>query len=395
MLYFLANSPAGPAHTTDVVHPGNIRVHLRPTIMCWRPILASIDSKEPPLIPHDKTDAVHRALREAFITTALDEIHPLPTGLDSDLDFRILVHGAPYLLKIMTAINERNDPRRVFAAMRTEADAGLSPRVWYANPDDGIAILDLLPNVPLPIAEALARIPGTLRKLHTLPPFPKTFNYVTAHNGFIWRFRKTNLLPASEIEEVFSRYDQLCAIYPRVDADMVSCHGDLKPENIVFDGHRLWLVGWKAAFVNDRYFDLAVVASFLIAGDSDESACLSGYFGQSPDDYQRSRFFLMRQVLHMLSATLFLILSSAGQPVDQHVPIPSFHHFHQRLWAGEIDLADKAMQTLYGRVHWHELSRNLRSTRFDEALRIVSARHPRLDPASRLLPISEPAGITL
>ena len=86
---------------------------------------------------------------------------------------------------------------------------------------------------------------------------------MTAHNFFIWRLRASGLLPNSEIEEVFRRYQQICAAYPRLDADLVSCHMDLKPENILFDGSRVWLVDWMAAFVNDRYFDLAIVANFV------------------------------------------------------------------------------------------------------------------------------------
>jgi thiamine kinase-like enzyme len=38
----------------------------------------------------------------------------------------------------------------------------------------------------------------------------------------------------------------------------------LKPENILFDGHRVWLLDWKAALVNDRYFDLAIAANFVV-----------------------------------------------------------------------------------------------------------------------------------
>ena len=127
--------------------------------------------------------------------------------------------------------------------------------------------------------QALVQLPGTLRRLHALPPFPKAFNYVTAHNGFIWRFRKASLLPEGEIEEVFARYEQVCAAYPRLDSDMVSCHMDLKPENLLFDGQRLWLVDWQAAFVNDRYFDLAVAANFLVANDADELTYVERYFG--------------------------------------------------------------------------------------------------------------------
>ncbi len=94
---------------------------------------------------------------------------------------------------------------------------------------------------------------------------------------------------------------------------MVSCHMDLKPENLLFDGQRLWLVDWQAAFVNDRYFDLAVAANFLVADDAAELTYHERYFGHRPDEYQRARFFLMRQVLHMLSATVFLLLGSASR----------------------------------------------------------------------------------
>ncbi|HLY20458.1 MAG TPA: aminoglycoside phosphotransferase family protein [Bryobacteraceae bacterium] len=338
------------------------------------------------MIPHEKSDAVSRGLREAFGTAAIEDIRAMSEGPGSDLVFRIIVHGSPFLLTIMTRIDEMNDPRRIFAAMKAEAAAGLSPRVWHANIEDGISITDYVETEAFPVTEALVRIPGTLRRLHALPPFPQAFNYVTAHNGFIWRFRKANLLSGSEVEEVYTRYEEVCAVYPRLDPDMVSCHGDLKPENILFDGQRVWLVGWKAAFLNDRYFDLAVVANFGVTNDADERAYLQEYFGQPPDEYQLARFFLMRQVMHMLSATVFLLLGSAGQPVDRSDPLPSFGDFHRRIWAGEVNLADNQMKSVYGRVHWEQLMHNVRGARFDEALRIVSGRHAGAEGVRRLLP---------
>ena len=338
------------------------------------------------MIPHEKSAAVSRGLREAFGTTAIEDIRAMPKGLSSDLAFRIIVHGSPFLLKIMTRIDERNDPQRIFAAMKAEAEADLSPRVWHANTEDGISITDFVETVPFPVTEALVRTPGMLRRLHALPPFPKTFNYVTAHNGFIWRFRTANLLPKSEVEEIFTRYEQVCAVYPRLDSDMVSSHGDLKPENILFDGQRVWLVGWKAAFLNDRYFDLAVVANFAVTNDAEERAYLQEYFGQPPDEYQLARFFLMSQVMHMLSAAVFLMLGSAGRPVDPRVPLPLFRDFHRRIWAGEVNLADNEMKTVYGGVHWEQLLQNVRGERFDEALKIVSGRHACPEGVRRLLP---------
>jgi hypothetical protein len=338
------------------------------------------------MIPQEKSAAVFRGVLEAFGTTAIEDICMMPKGLSSDLVFRIVVQGSPYLLRIMTRIDESLDPGRIFACMSAAAEAGLAPCVRYGSAEDGISITDFVEAVPFPAPQALVQLPGTLRRLHALPPFPKAFNYVTAHNGFIWRFRKAGLLPKGEIDEVFTRYEQVCAAYPRLDSDMVSCHSDLKPENIAFDGHRIWLLGWQAALLNDRYFDLAVAANFVVTSDADEWTYLKQYFGQRPDEYQHARFFLMRQVMHMFSATVFLLLGSAGRSISQSENLPSFRDFHRRIWAGEVSLADNDMKTACGRVHWKQLLQNARGARFDEALAIVSERNRSQEAVRLLLP---------
>ncbi len=338
------------------------------------------------MIPQEKSAAVSRGLEEAFGAAAIEDIRPVSSGLSSDLIFRIVVQGSPCLLRMMTRIDERMDPGRIFPSMKAAAEAGVAPRVRYSSAEDGISITDFIDAVPLSATQALVQLPATLRRLHALPPFPKTFNYVTAHNFFIWRFRTAGLLQKDEIEEVFRRYVQVCATYPRLDSDMVSCHSDLKPENIQFDGQRVWLAGWQAAFVNDRYFDLAVAANFVVSNNDDEWTYLEQYFGQRPDEYQRARFFLMRQVVHMLSATVFLLLGSADKPITRSENLPSFGDFHRRIWAGEVDLADNDLKILYGMVHWEQLLENMRRTRFSEALGIVAERNARQKDVRLLLP---------
>ncbi|MDQ1469646.1 MAG: hypothetical protein QOJ99_1126 [Bryobacterales bacterium] len=157
-------------------------------------------------------------------------------------------------------------------------------------------------------------------------------NKETAPEEFIRRFQAATILPEGEREELFARYAQLSAVYPQHDPDMVSSHNDLfKPDNILFDGHRVWLVDWEAAFLNDRYADLAVVANLIVTNDAEERVYLQEYFGQPPDQYQLARFFLMQQVVHIFYAMVFLLFGSWGKPVDQSENAPEFRDFHRRI----------------------------------------------------------------
>ena len=338
------------------------------------------------MIPQEKSAAVTRGLNEAFGVTEFEDIRDLTERPGSNRAFRIVVRGSPYLLRINT---RPGDMTRHFGCMRAAADAGLAPRVRYTAIEDRISITDFVEAVPLPAPDALLRIPAALRTLHALPPFPRvpfnttcTFllNEGPALDGFLQKFRAANILPEPEAEELLARYEQVAAVYPHLDSDMVSSHNDLfKPDNILFDGQRLWLVDWEAAFLNDRYADLAVVANMIVTNEPGERVYLQAYFGEPPDEYQRARFYLMKQVAHMFYAMAFLMLGSSGRPIDWSERVPAYSDFQWRFWTREISLADDHAKTVYGRLHWEQLSQNIRQARFDEALRIVSDRNARAE----------------
>jgi len=335
------------------------------------------------MIPQEKQAAVTLGLNETFGVADFDDILDLTERPGSNRAFRIAVRGSAYMLRINT---RPGDMTRHFACMRAAADAGLAPRVWYAGTEDRISITDFVESVPLPAAEALVRIPAALRTLHALAPFPGapfnttcTFllNDGPARDGFLRNFRTSSILRADETEELLARCRQVAAVYSRLDADLAPSHNDLfKPDNMLFDGARLWLVDWEAAFQNDRYADLAVVANMVVTNESEESLYLREYFGAPPDEYQRARFYLMKQLAHMFYSMAFLTLESPGEPPHRSEPVPAYGDFQRRFWAREVGLADSRAKTAFGRVHWEQLSQNMRQARFDEALRIVSDRNP-------------------
>ena len=330
------------------------------------------------MIPQLKKDAVARALREAFGVTEFEDIQTLTAGLSPAHVFRIVVQGRPYLLRIImdtgaAAGPGRGDQTNHYACMKLGADAGIAPKVWYTSIEDRVSITDFVQAKPFPRTEALARLPLTLRALHALPPFSKPKTLLSL-DSFIRRFQDARILPESETAELFERYAPVTSIYPR-DTEMVSSHNDLKPENILFDGDRVWLVDWEAAFLNDRYFDLAIIANFVVTNDAEEEDYLRTYFGEAPGEYRLARFYLMRQTLHMLGAIVFMLFGSGGKPIDAATTAPPFRDFHDGIWAGEISLASSEAKLQYAKVHINQALHNMRTARFQDALRIVAARH--------------------
>jgi len=335
------------------------------------------------MIPQEKSAAVCRALQEAFGVSDFDDIRQLTGGLGANPVFRIVVRGSAYLLRINL---RAGDVARHYACMRAAAEAGLAPRVWHTNVEDRISIMDFVDASPFPMTEAAVRIPAVLRSLHALPPFARVpdhfntscmflLNKGPALDGFLQKFRSANLLPDGGNEELFARYAEVAEVYANSEADMVSSHNDLfKPDNMLFDGQRLWLVDWETAFLNDRYADLAAVANQLVANDEEERAYLQEYFGAPADEYQRAKFFLMQQIAHLFYTMGFLFLGSAGQPIDWSQPVPEFRDYQRRIWAREVNLSDKPTKIVYGKVHWEQLFRNVRLDRYQESLRIVSGR---------------------
>jgi thiamine kinase-like enzyme len=315
--------------------------------------------------------------------TAFEELAPLTAGHTSSLVFRIVVSGAPYVLKIITHPYQPDTMSRYYAAMQSAAAAGIAPRVRYAGLDDRITITDFIETAPFSVADALVRMPPALRTLHSLPPFADVphelntscmflLNPGPALDGFLQRIRAGSLLPDGEREEMFARHAELAAVYPHPDSEMVSSHNDFKPENVLYDGARPWIVDWEAAFRNDRYADLAVVANFIAHSPAEEDLFLRSYFGQEPSPYQRARFHLARQIAHMFHGLAYLFMGSLRAPVDRAVPLPHYDDFQRRNWAGEVDLYPPAMRILYGRLHCARFLHDTRELRFAEALRIVA-----------------------
>ncbi|RYU90319.1 hypothetical protein EWM62_12385 [Mucilaginibacter terrigena] len=325
------------------------------------------------MISEAKKTAVENALRITFGVSEFEDISEITQGLSPALIFKIMVKGKPYLLRIITQMNAMNAPTHWYNCMTAAAEIGIAPRVWYTSVEDRICITDFVEAKPFPLNLVRVKMPALLSRLHSLPPFPNRINYLETMDGFVQKFRDSETLPDILAAELFEKYDQIKRVYPSNDSDLVSCHNDLKPENILFDGERPWLVDWEAAFLNDRYTDLAVIANFAVTNDVEEKEYLRIYFGEDANEYQLARFYLMRQLLHFFYFTFFgLICFNANEPVDFTLPCPNFREFNNQMWLGGINLANNDARQEYARAHFGQVIYNLKQKRFADSLKILA-----------------------
>ena len=96
----------------------------------------------------------------------------------------------------------------------------------------------------------------------------------------------------------------------------------------------------------------------------------------------------MRQVMHLFSATIYLMIGSKGKPLTERRNLASFGTVNRELWAGDANLTTDDAKIDYGRVNWNQLLSDLRSKRFEESLKIVRDQHRSQD-VDRLLPLPQ------
>ena len=80
-------------------------------------------------------------------------------------------------------------------------------------------------------------------------------------------------------------------------------------------------------------------------------------------------------IAHVAQGTRTIRVGAGGKAVDTAAEVPEFREFHDRLWAREISLESGDAKVAYGRAHLKQAVVSMRTERFREALRLVSARH--------------------
>jgi aminoglycoside phosphotransferase (APT) family kinase protein len=312
----------------------------------------------------DQMPAVAKALRAAFGTEVMDGWTPLSGGLSGAGVWRIRVGGIAYLLKVEPPERDGlRDPHRSYACMKLAAQACIAPRVRYADPDDGVMILDHIEAADYfgARADLVVELAQTVRALHATPGFAPLVDYLDGLAALVGQAR------GAVRGGAFQTWERLYAVCKALRPQPVSSHNDLNPRNILFDGRRVWLIDWEAAFRADRDVDLAAIANTYAADPDGEALLLRTYFGREATAVEHARLWLFRQVSHVFHAAIFL----AGQARGDSLQGSDLDTIHQGLSLGEPLLDTAEGRRAYGLARLRTVTANLASEAFDAAARVA------------------------
>lgn len=328
-------------------------------------------------IPAAQIAAVEAALQQAFGTTDVTEISLLAGGLSAAAVYKITVQEQTYVLKLNAAAGIAP---AAAGNLQLAAGAGIAPPLYFQDAASGIAISGFIHNKPVRTAwepaKLVAELAATIRAIHRIPCHTGGNDLRATIDGMIERFRQSNLLRGPVPDECYSGYEKIRQVYPWDDADKVFSHNDLNPNNILCDGERIWIIDWDAAFLNDRYVDLANAANFFVHTPEQENAFLHSYFNQAADAYQLARFYLMRQLCRVIYAMLMFQLAAQARPADyahsQEMEGMSLAAFGALMGAGKLSLASYEGQFMYGKALLNEAVQQMRTSRFAASLALLA-----------------------
>jgi aminoglycoside phosphotransferase (APT) family kinase protein len=332
-------------------------------------------------IPEIHRAAVARALTAAFGTDILDSVTPLSGGLSGALILKIRVGGIPYVLRIEGARDAFRDPHRWYGCMRRAAEACLAPRVYYADAEDGVAILDFIPERSMSTDYAgtrdhlLIELAQTVRVLHQTPGFPPLVGYLDAMESLLAPFRAGGLFVGGVLDDLLGGYDRLSALYRGLPLEEVSSHNDLNPRNLIYDGRRIWLVDWESAFRADRYVDLATTLNMFTRDDAEADLVTRTYFNRAPTSEEQARLRLMRVINRVFYGVMFLAGAAAERPgtLFADLDAPPLSALQRGIGEGTFALDPWEGRVTYGKAQLNAALAGLNGAALDQAARLLAA----------------------
>jgi hypothetical protein len=272
-----------------------------------------------------RRETAQSALSAAFGSAPIGAITPLGGGASSASVFRVELGRRRYLLRVEGEPSPLRNPHQ-YESMRIAAEAGIAPPIRYIDEVGRVAVIDFIeqqpleayPGGPRALAQALG---GLLSRVQAAPAFPIFFNV--------------------------ERLELLREACDAGTTGLVSSHNDPVPNNILFDGERLWMIDWESAYRNDPLVDVAIALDGLARSSELEEILLQAWLGRAPDEALRARLSLIRGLVRLYYAGVLLSASAVAWRAapDADLPLRQCRNFNSRSAKGGLSPARRGPST--------------------------------------------------
>lgn len=290
--------------------------------------------------------AAHReiarsALTAAFGSAPASAIVPVTGGASGAATFRAEVGDRRYLLRIEGEPSPLRNPTQ-YESMRIAAEAGIAPRLHYADEVARVAVMDFIeeqplgsyPGGPRALAQAMAEMLG---RVQATPPFPRFVEYPDIVARLWAHVCRTGLFAPGVLDAHTERLAKIRESYVWDSAKSVSSHNDPLPRNILFDGKRLWMIDWESAYRNDPLVDVAIMLDSFAPTPELENVFLQAWLGRALDATFHNRLAPVRALTRLYYAGVLLSASTAAaRAADTDVSAPTLAEFKQAIREGRL-----------------------------------------------------------
>lgn len=203
------------------------------------------------------------------------------------------------------------------AASAAAAAMGLSPPVRHAEAD--LLVIDYIPSQALDAATVVERLPDVVELMRRAHDGLMHHLRGPALSYWIFHVIRDNLhtLTAegfdADLATLGSQNTELAKSMSAVQ--MVYCHNDWLPANILDDGTRLWLIDWDYAGFNSPLSDLASLAANNQFTPEQQWRLLEQYFRGAVDG-RVHRDFLAMKAAALLKESLWSMVSQCYSTLD-------------------------------------------------------------------------------
>jgi aminoglycoside phosphotransferase (APT) family kinase protein len=327
-------------------------------------------------LPSGRRELAQSALHAAFGSNAPSALEPLDGGASGASLYRFEASGGRYVLRLEGPRTALRNPHQ-YVCMQIAAEAGVAPRLLYVDAERGVAIMDFVqaaalskyPGGPRELAADLGRLVARLQ--HTAA-FPELYDYPALLSRIIGQLDRPEVFAQGLLAPHRDLFERIREAYPWQRSGLVSSHNDPNPQNVIFDGHRLWLVDWETAFCNEPLTDLAILADNFAPNPELESALLEGWLGRRGSDGDlRARLLLMRLLTRLYYAGLLLWIGRARGPrrePESDLSAPTPMEFGAAVAQGRLKPGSPETLCTLGKVLLASFLQGSRASGFEDAL---------------------------